>query len=1280
MRGIDRCPNIVFLDLGWNSIEDLTPLKALPNLQRLYIDANAVEDISVLGALKKLTILNMSSNQVKDFSALEGLPLVHADLTHNSASFDLENFGDDVLAQKNGALVKRSLDEGNSIEFRAGNRVVRDSSSLKVAFADPNIGKKIAGLIGEQYTKDQLAQIKELNLRGLGISNLDGIEALEGLEYLDLGDNKIDDIEPLFFLSKLKVLQLDNNNIHDLRPIQKLDKLQVVSIDNNRLSNLVPLLMLKSLKKVGLSDNGLVIDFTPEQRDPLAATNAQVIQELENRKIFLATDFLAPYTRGNYVSQVATGVVAGGSGAASDAGGAAAATGDSDVGGNAGEGLAGKTGSPVWGKGDSPYFDAWRGQLIADPVLEKLVREELGIGGAPLRVEDLARLKKLNLYRRGVESLQGLQYATNLEMLEATGNSISDLSPLAGLVSLRSLFLDENMIERVDALGELSELNLLYLSRNRIASIEPLLGLIRLEVLGIGENGLLFDFREGIEPTPAGANSKAIRTFEERGVRIEGFNGSAYIEGNMIKFASADMITEGVSFADPALRHVIEVQLLLDPGAQITPEMMEAFKELDLSYLGIHSLKGLEFATELEVLNISGNKIIDLEPLRTLKKLHTLILDEQGRIEDFSPLGELKKKLELLSLKGVTGDYASVLTKLTNLKKLNIERADCASLAFLKPLTKLVEFNASNNELSNASSLELLSDMADLRVVNVAYNKIEDPRAFFSMPALRSLDLSSNPLGYDEQLSSATTQELILEKTGMVDLSWIGSFPELRKLDLEYNQIATLSPSLKLPKLEYLSIAYNGMSLDSEFNRAQLVEIIRHIASAPYKYEQGVSFLAGNSATTPIEMPYVVFEDAALEALVILASGASSRMELQPARLSLLRKLDASGMSISSLEGVQYLDGIEHLILRNNRIEDLSVLAPLKHLIFLDLGYNRVKDLSPLVGLINLRRLLVDENNLVIDFSADADPAVSDAQNAGAQVPGAQGAGAHTVASHGVAQEAGMLGSVQTKAQAGQQAKQNGMGLASILARGVEMLSDQGFDYRKGNLVIGDPSQVSRDAVVAPQDIAPDLSGSRVKKVVVKRIEAKKDEKKSKTYGVLAPIADPALREAVAQAMEAEGHRSPSALRSLTAYGMGIQSLEGIELLVGLNHLDLGQNEISSLRGLERLVSLESLSLDHNKIRDISALAALSRLRLLLLSSNEIQDLSPLAQAMQLQILGIADNGMEISFTREGRRIARSNGQILRSLWTRGTILRHNYENTFSLGNQIRGNLETRAK
>ena len=94
----------------------------------------------------------------------------------------------------------------------------------------------------------------------------------------------------------------------------------------------------------------------------------------------------------------------------------------------------------------------------------------------------------------------------------------------------------------------------------------------------------------------------------------------------------------------------------------------------------------------------------------------------------------------------------------------------------------------------------------------------------------------------------------------------------------------------------------------------------------------------------------------------------------------------------------------------------------------------------------------------------------------------------------------------------------------------------------------------------------------------------------------------------------------------LNASGHGIEGLDGIEALGGLERLALADNRIREIAPLAALTGLTWLDLRNNQISDLSPLKELQDLRYLDVSSNEVASVEPLSGLAQLQTLILSHN------------------------------------------------------
>jgi Leucine-rich repeat (LRR) protein len=117
----------------------------------------------------------------------------------------------------------------------------------------PLRGKGLVSLKAFAY----LPQATEVIASQNQISRLEGLEALNKLEVLDLGRNAIESLDALKDLPSLRVLRLQGNEISDLSPLSRLGALRDLSLGSNKLSDVKALAKVESLEYLNLSGNSL---------------------------------------------------------------------------------------------------------------------------------------------------------------------------------------------------------------------------------------------------------------------------------------------------------------------------------------------------------------------------------------------------------------------------------------------------------------------------------------------------------------------------------------------------------------------------------------------------------------------------------------------------------------------------------------------------------------------------------------------------------------------------------------------------------------------------------------------------------------------------------------------------------------------------------------------------------------------------------------------------------------------------------------------------------------
>lgn len=147
---------------------------------------------------------------------------------------------------------------------------------------------------------------------------------------------------------------------------------------------------------------------------------------------------------------------------------------------------------------------------LADSSLEAAVRAALAQETGDLLAEEAESLEELDASGQGITDVTGIEQLTNLRVLVLRDNEIADVSPLAGLQRLRYLDLDNNAIDDVAALAEIDSLEGLVLDHNEVSDPTPLRGLEHLKSLGLKDNPIDWE-----------THGEFASAMEARGVELE---------------------------------------------------------------------------------------------------------------------------------------------------------------------------------------------------------------------------------------------------------------------------------------------------------------------------------------------------------------------------------------------------------------------------------------------------------------------------------------------------------------------------------------------------------------------------------------------------------------------------------------------------------------------------------------------------------------------------------------------------------------------------------------
>ena len=362
---------------------------------------------------------------------------------------------------------------------------------------------------------------------------------------------------------------------------------------------------------------------------------------------------------------------------------------------------------------------------IPDPNLRALIALTLDKSvNAPITVAEMKRLRNLDACRRrrdgsrdcdwGIRNLKGLEFAINLTRINMSHNQVTDISPVAGLIQLRELWVTDNLV----------------------SDISPVRGLTNLTHLGVSECPNLSD----ISPVRNLTNLTRLDLVSTQVSDISPVR-------NLTSLVHLDFRHSLVSDIS-AVRRLIDL-VHLDFGDAPVSDLSPVAGLINLKVLGcwtgfISDLSPLAGLNNLEHIDFSSNGVSDISPLRNLTNLNR-IQTWGNPFSDLSPLSRLTK-LEILDICGAKLRNASLepLTRLTSLKELYFVGNEITDISVIGRLTGLDRLGLNHNRISDLSPL---AGLTNLKWLNLHDNRlISDLSPLAGLNNLTWLDVSHNQI------------------------------------------------------------------------------------------------------------------------------------------------------------------------------------------------------------------------------------------------------------------------------------------------------------------------------------------------------------------------------------------------------------------------------------------------------------------------------------------------------------------------------------------------------
>lgn len=540
--------------------------------------------------------------------------------------------------------------------------------------------------------------------------------------------------------------------------------------------------------------------------------------------------------------------------------------------------------------------------ISVEPLSELSDLTWLDISGTS--VDDIAPLRnanKLKVLRANgtlIEDLSALKYCLALEELEVANTTLDNLSVLANLPNLQKINLSDTQVSRVNNLKSCPNLTSLDLSGTRISNIGIVQDLPLLKSLNISNTAV-----RDLSP---------VSTLKD----LQNLNISGSAITNLSALSAMDNLRE-LYCSNTAI-------------GDLTP--LKNHKRLNKIYCD-HSNIGVEEASAFTIDNPYTLVIYDTEALRdwwdNLPIYWRAVFSKQIKLEGTNPTTEQLHQiinLQELDLSGNT--YMQNLlpvSRLTNLKHLNIAHTE---INFLQPIQGLVNLESLNISHTYIADIKALQEMTNLKTLDISHTPITDLTPLVNDKNIETIIADSTNIMRENVVALKETQRqvTVIYQTERLQEWWSGIDEMWKTIFREHIACQEETP--------------NAVVLQKIIDLREIV--------------------------VGVETPIVTLAPIAnclwLERLTINNQNVNDLTPL--AEKEYLVELNIQNNPVSSLEPIKSSTMLELLNIENTQVSDLGPLSKMNNLITLNAAGTNVKSLKPLSDLSSLENLFVNNTDI----------------------------------------------------------------------------------------------------------------------------------------------------------------------------------------------------------------------------------------------------------------------------------------------------------------------------
>ncbi|CAL6070675.1 Conserved_hypothetical protein [Hexamita inflata] len=672
LTGIDQIINLKELNVKNNKIVSIKELKLL-QLIKIELEHNIIFDMKILTGMK-----NYNTDWVQEQDEATDQDYTNY-LVQTNQQIDLDKFKEGIKKQKK---------ESYELIEKFGRRYEKDmimkyqkdvvNNSLRVQNNDQLINLNFADdLDVTNLTVENCKNVKfvkvpvkvtSLIVNNCNILTVDGIEAIKQLKTIELVNNPLTTIKPIFSLINITYLRINNTKISNIAGIEVLKQLTSIDLRNNIIILIEQLKSLTNLQQV-LVDNNYIQDleiltnqnWICQQNTPTEANlQAYLIDTNSSLTLDAFKAQIAPKKAksdqlvSNLLQQLAKY--------------------DNDL----------RNKYQAVTKFQTLYVE--NDSAIKDlKFVEKLDLVEIILSRCTnvKFTRNPTNLQYLSLCDCNISDISGLQNFTQLKKLQITNSPLRSLSHISSLVNLLSLQITGSKLTNIVGISNLKQLQYLDLSENAIISIQPLSQLLQskqFKQLYLDDNfivdleWLVPNYSEWIcrQRVPADSDyqnyiidvnlninvaqlkssftpliTKSNQLIQDYVVKYETKMKAKYQSkiqknpngfGDRLDFKNDNSVRD-LKFVEDL--GVTELRFDYCPNVRKMPRNL---RRLIFYYSNLKTVKCVERATNLEQLHFHfGNQIVNANGLRALNKLKYLELGN-NKVMDLSAVDYLKVK------------------------------------------------------------------------------------------------------------------------------------------------------------------------------------------------------------------------------------------------------------------------------------------------------------------------------------------------------------------------------------------------------------------------------------------------------------------------------------------------------------------------------------------------------------------------------------------------------------------------------------------------------------